>query len=136
MKKWLAASLTACLLFVGCAGTLRDRVRTTALTTGEAALTLVETERQVYAAGIPGYTQAKHLDAVDKLIVLVTAVRAFERAAAAWPAEMPTMPKDVWQAQADALAAIAAVQHIIEGVPGTAKLAENLNLVKFKLGGS
>jgi hypothetical protein len=122
-------------LATACAGTIRDQVRASALVTGEAALSLDTLERDLYAAGIPGYTAEQHKQAGAAIIIVLTTAQTYERAARAWPVTLPTMPKDVWEAQAAALAAIVDVERVLAGVPGTEKLLAALGKIKTQLGG-
>lgn len=115
-----------------CAGTLRDRVRTSALASGELVLSLDSEEAALYQAG--AYAEAKHKAAGETIDTLIVAVRAFERAARAWPETMPEMPQNVSAAQEDVKKAAAAVAHIFEGVPGTGGLTKILDAIRARVG--
>lgn len=122
----------AAVMSAGCALTIRDNVRKAALVSGEIALGIDQAERDLYASGV--YSAEKHKQVGAAILVALTAVRSFERAARAWP-EKVTMPQNVPQAMVDALAAIAAVERIVEGIPGNGKLLANLNKAKIIIGG-
>jgi hypothetical protein len=122
MRQRLIAPLLILVLITGCAGSIRDNVRKSVLVTGEVALSIDQAERDVYATGV--YDAAKHKQIGAAILVMLTAVRAYERAVAALP-----------QAMADALSAIAAVERIVEGIPQAEKLRANLNKAKLVIGG-
>jgi cellobiose-specific phosphotransferase system component IIC len=132
MGQRLIAPLLILVLITGCAGSIRDNVRKSVLVTGEVALSIDQAERDVYATGV--YDAAKHKQIGAAILVMLTAVRAYERAVAAWP-DTFTMPSNVPQAMADALSAIAAVERIVEGIPQAEKLRANLNKAKLVIGG-
>jgi hypothetical protein len=119
---------------IGCAGNLRDNVRKSALVTADAALGIDQLERQLWALRPPGYTPEKHLQATKAIILMLTAVRTYERAARAWPANL-TMPVTIPQAMADALSAIVTVQRIFEGIPAADSLLLALKNTSAAIGG-
>ena len=127
--------LLALIGAAACATTLRDNVRKSAVVAGEVALSIDQTEQELWAAHPPGYTAEKHQQVNDAMILMLASVRAYERAARAWPEAMP-MPTTVPQAMMDALAAIATVERIIEGIPGNEKLKANLARVRATIGGT
>jgi hypothetical protein len=136
------ALVLACVLAMGatgCAGSLRDRVRTAAVITSDTVLTLDQEERILYAGGAygsdPAPAKAKHLAIGAKVDGAIVAVLVFERAAKAWPVSMPTLPTDVAKAQTDALAALTELALIVKDVPGNGKLLANIAKVKEKIGG-
>lgn len=132
MKPRLVAPILILVILTGCAGSIRDNFRRAALISGEVALGIDQTERDVYATGV--YDDATHKKIGAAILVMLKAVRVYERAVAAWP-ESFSMPPDVPTALADAIAAINNVERIIEGIPGTGKLTANLNRIKAALGG-
>lgn len=127
-----ALPLVVLLVLAGCAGTLRDRIRTSAMLTGEAALTIDQAERDLYATG--AYDAATHKELGGYVLTALTAVRAYERAAAAWPKDV-TMPDTIPQLLADAMKALAALERIVQGVPGNGKLLANIAHARAKIGG-
>lgn len=120
------------VLMTACAASLRDNIRRGALISGAVALSIDQAERELYASGV--YYEAKHRQVGAAIVVMLTAVRAFERAVAAWP-ENISMPQTVPQAMADALAAIGAVEKIVEDVPGNGKLLAHLARARGIIGG-
>ena len=95
----------------GCGVTIRDGFRKSAMVAGESALSIDTLEQQLYTSGVIGLE--KHQQAGPAIVVMLEAVRAYERAARAWPIGV-AMPTTLPQAMADALQAISAVQHILE----------------------
>jgi len=134
VKRQAVVVVLLALSLAACGATIRDNIRKSALVVGEAALTIDQLERDLYATGAAGYSAEKHKQAGAAIIVMLTAVRSYERAAAAWP-EAVAMPTTVPQAMVDALLAIATVEKIIEGIPGNEKLLANLAKVKLGIGG-
>jgi hypothetical protein len=135
-RRALAPILVLVLITSACAGTLRDRVRTTAMTAGEIALTVDQSERSYRSIGIASYTPEAQQKAGAAILQMLQAVQVFERAARAWPETWPRiMPASMLDAQQKALASIAAVQRIFEPLPQAAGLLDRLGAVQQAIGG-
>jgi hypothetical protein len=125
----------AAVLTTGCGNLRDDNIRKGALVAGETALSINQDELDLYAAEPHTiYTPDMHAKAGAAIKVVLITVRAYERAAAAWP-EHVTMPADVPQALLDAIKAIGTVEGIVQGIPGNGKLLANLDKLKNKIGG-
>jgi hypothetical protein len=128
--------LLVLVLVGGCAGTIRNRIRTSALVVGETALTIDDMERQLAKADPPIYTSpAQQREVSQAVLAMLTTARAYERAVKAWPIDAVTMPHNIWEAQTAALNAIATVEHVLTGVPGTDKLLATLRKLRIYIGG-
>jgi len=135
-RRLVPVLLVLALVSASCAGTIRDRMRTSALMVGEAALDIDKMEQQIARANPPIYKspeQAKQANTV--LLRMLEAARAYERGVKAWPADMPDMPQNIWEAQSIALKAIAEAEHILAGLPGTEELFKLLTKLRGYLGG-
>lgn len=106
------ASLEACA-----ARGPRNTTRVAALAVGEAALGLDQIERQAYTSGLYGAdavaAKATHDAIGGKVLIVLRAARAFERAAASWPDDGTPAPAAVDAARAGLLAALADVETIL-----------------------
>jgi hypothetical protein len=125
-------ALVVALAFLACAGSIRDNVRKGALLAGETVLTIDQEESALYATG--AYGVEKHKEIGGTILTAMRAVQVYVRAARAWPENM-VMPDTVIEAMLTAVRAITAVEHIIEGVPGNAKLLAALHKIKAQIGG-
>jgi hypothetical protein len=128
---FLALIVALALLATACA-TLRDNIRKAAIISGEVALNIDTDEQALYASG--AYSAGTHKQIGEAIVVMLTAVRAYERAARAWP-ENVAMPANVPAAMAEALQAVATVERIIADIPGNGKLMANLAHVRSAIGG-
>lgn len=82
------------LLLVGCAARgPRAKTQTASLTVGELVLALDAAEYRTFAAGL--YDEPTHRRIGDGILRVLYAARAFERAAAAWPADATLAPQMV-----------------------------------------
>jgi hypothetical protein len=82
----LTALLTTTIFTGACAARgARNRAQVAALSVGELALELSKTEREIYAAGVTGYTKADHDRVGVALTRVLYATRGYERAVAQWP---------------------------------------------------
>jgi len=125
-------ALVVALVFLACAGSIRDNVRKGALMAGETVLTIDQEENALYATG--AYGVEKHRDIGATILTAMRAVQVYVRAARAWP-EQTVMPDSVMEAMLTAIRAITAVEHIVEGVPGNAKLLAALHRIRAQIGG-
>ena len=144
LKQGLGAKLLALAVAVallggasaGCAGTIRDQVRTSALMVGETALRIDQVERDIARAVPPIYTSpAQQRQVSEGVLTMLTAARAYERAVRAWPAGVIAMPRDVWEAQTAAIAAIIQVEGVVAGLPGASSLVASLKTLRELMGG-
>jgi hypothetical protein len=125
------AVIILALVLSACAGTIRDRVRTSALVAGETALSLHAIEQQIVSSLTPEQQAAVG----NACPAMLGAVRTYERAVLAWPSTLPAMPRDVWEAQRDAIGAILAFERVLEDTPRASKLRANLAKFRISIGG-
>jgi hypothetical protein len=121
------------LAFLACAGSIRDNVRTGAMMAGETVLTIDAEENALYATG--AYSAEKHKEIGATILTAMRAVQVYVRAARAWP-EQTVMPDNVMEAMLTATRAITAVEGIVAGVPGNAKILAALQKLKSYIGGA
>ena len=120
------------LTFLACAGSIRDNVRTGAMMSGETVLTIDTEENALYATG--AYSAEKHKEIGATILTAMRAVQVYVRAARAWP-EQTVMPDTVMEAMLVATRALTAVEVVVAGVPGNAKILAALHKIKTQIGG-
>jgi hypothetical protein len=125
------ALIILALALSACAGTIRDRVRTSALMASETALSLDALEQQL----APSLTPEQRVVTNKATLAMLEAVRTYERAVRIWPESLPAMPASVWEAQRDAINAIVALERVFEDTPGSGKLLANLRKLRESIGG-
>jgi hypothetical protein len=136
----VALFLTAFLALstIGCAGTIRDRIRTSALAAGEIVLSVDQEEYKLYEAGAygsdPVAAKAKHLANGAKIDRAILQVAAYNRAARTWPAAVPSLPTNVSEARTAALEALDELVFIFTDVPGADGVLKIIATVQAKVG--
>lgn len=90
----------------------RNQARVAALTVGEAALALDQVERDLYAAGIPGYDKLLHDQVGQGVLKVLYAARAFERAARQWQDGLEA-PAAVDAARVGVTVALDDIEHLL-----------------------
>jgi hypothetical protein len=100
---------------------------------GETVLTIDSEEQALYATG--AYGVEKHKEVGATILTAMRAVQVYVRAARAWP-EQTVMPDTVMEAMLMATRAITAVEGIVAGVPGNAKILAALQKLKAYIGGA
>jgi len=96
----------------------RAQIRVAAMSIGETALAIDQVERQVYAAGLTGYTKADH-DRIGAIVLRVLyAARAFERAAAAISEGVNTRTEALTVAEVAVLAALDDLTKALPAIDG------------------